>query len=260
MWTPQMRKKMSLSSENATGGPRKHFTCHCWGRDDVVYASTRSGSVSSFAHGTGEVLATAPGVFIENDVSNDDDIAVKVGADVLVMTRDHLIAAYADGNIRWINHTTAEFERELPVSSYMSVYNSLNNVGSGDEVTLQPVASCISPKFSTLVLGTSAGHIVSLNLGTGDDDDDADGVGEDLITQLHAELHAVPSYATCFISGGPIPVLLNAGVDGKISVWNARLRTVVSKITYNKKIRVRTYQLQVVQRNLLPLLGLLMVC
>ena len=61
------------------------------------------------AHGTGEVLATAPGVFIESDVSNDDDIAVKVGADVLVMTRDHLIAAYADGNIRWINHTTAEF-------------------------------------------------------------------------------------------------------------------------------------------------------
>ena len=115
------------------------------------------------------------------------------------------------------------------------MYNSLNNVGSGDEVTLQPVASCISPKFTTLVLGTSAGHIVSLNLGTGDDDDDADGVGEDLITQLHAELHAVPSYATCFISGGPIPVLLNAGVDGKISVWNARLRTVVSKITYNKK-------------------------
>ena len=223
------------SSENATGGPRKHFTCHCWGRDDVVYASTRSGSVSSFAHGTGEVLATAPGVFIESDVSNDDDIAVKVGADVLVMTRDHLIAAYADGNIRWINHTTAEFERELPVSSYTSVYNSLNNVGSGDEVTLQPVASCISPKFSTLVLGTSAGHIVSLNLGTGEDDDDADGVGEDLITQLHAELHAVPSYATCFVSGGPVPVLLNAGVDGKISVWNARLRTVVSKITYNKK-------------------------
>ena len=64
---------------------------------------------------------------------------------------------------------------ELPVGA-TRLYNSLNNVGSADEVTLQPVASCISPKFTTLVLGTSAGHIVSLNLGTGDDDDDADGV------------------------------------------------------------------------------------
>ena len=225
------------NSDNVSGGPRKHFTCHCWGRDDVVYASTRSGSVSAFAHNTGEVLRTAPSVFMESDGSNDDDIAVKVGADVLIMTRDHLIAAYADGNIRWINHTTAEFERELPVASYMSVYKGLNDNSSSAEqdAILQPVASCLTPKFTTVVMGTSAGHIVSLNLGAGDDEDDMDANAEEAVTQLHVQLHADPCYASCFVSGGPVPVLINAGVDGRIAIWNASLRSLVTKITYSSK-------------------------
>ena len=131
MWTPQMRKKMKTL---------KAVKTQQVDRENTLLATVGEGMMlSTQARDQGALVALPMvpvrylqlhQVFIENDVSNDDDIAVKVGADVLVMTRDHLIAAYADGNIRWINHTTAEFERELPVSSYMSVYNSLNNVGS----------------------------------------------------------------------------------------------------------------------------------
>jgi WD40 repeat protein len=216
-------------------GPRKDFTCHCWGKDNTVYASARCGTVSMFSHSSGEAVKVAAAVYLDND-TGVDDAAVKVGADVLVLIRDNLIAGYADSQIRYLHPTTLEVERELGVGSYNLVYTGRNDGAAEQNVhSLQPLSSALTPKFSTLVLGTAGGHLISLSLGV--EEEDEDGMGEEeTVTQLHGEMHAEPVYASSVVVGAPVPILLNGSVDGSLRVWNSSRRTLIETKTFPSSI------------------------
>ncbi len=240
---------MEMNNYEEAQGSRNDFVCHCWNVNGSVYAATRAGDICTVAAVTAQLLGSFPAIYAPSGsvVNSDDAGAHRLVTRDMFLTKSHLVAVHSDGKLRWIATSSFEVQRVVDLSGAPDQDDGDSNGGSTRECLpwVVPVSACISPAYSTIVVGTADGRILSVPSATGEigdaDDFDIDAfadASDDARVQLCAELHADSVYAVCAVfSASPnekSAALLTAAADGSVRLWNSSLNRMLRSTVYGQ--------------------------
>jgi WD40 repeat protein len=192
--------------EDEDGGPSgepdfdEHFTAHCWGTDDLVYAVNASGNVVEVAAASGH-LSRAP-------LNLADASGLCTG---LMLLCGQLLTIWSDGVVRYLN--LAHFDCVEATATVLQLTNG--------QPPVHISSASPSPSYERMLVGTRDGtlHLAPIRRVESDK-----GGSSPTILELMRDCHRGPITSVAVMLTPELRgelIIATAGVDGTLRLWGA---------------------------------------
>lgn len=153
-------------------GPRNDFVCHCWNVNGQVHAGTRAGEIFTVTATGASMIDTFPEFYASSgmDTGPPGEDEPRLVARAMYPTKAHIVIVHSDGKVRWLAPSSFEIQRVVDLATYRTVkVSTLDDLGldnqNQNEPWVVPVTSTITPGYTTVVVGTADGVVLSLSSG-----------------------------------------------------------------------------------------------